>query len=152
MKFTRESEYGLNALVFLARQPAGCVLPLSEIARAAGLPENFLAKTFQKFAHHGVVRSFRGARRGYSLAHEPHTLRLRDLIEAVEGPRVFERCIFWSNHCNGDNPCPLHDGWSRLKPELVAFLEHTTLGDLVARREGTGPGSVRGRRDGEARW
>jgi len=135
VRFTRESEYGLNALMFLARQPAGSVLPLCDIARASGLPENFLAKTFQKFAHHGVVRSFRGARRGYSLAQEAHALRLRDLIEAVEGPRVFERCIFWSNHCDGDNPCPLHDGWSRLKPELVAFLERTTLGDLVARDE-----------------
>jgi Rrf2 family protein len=92
-----------------------------------------------------VVRSFRGARRGYSLAREPRTFRLRDLIETVEGPGVFERCIFWSNRCNGDNPCSLHEGWSRLKPDLVRYLEHTTLADLAGRAASGRPlGGVKG--------
>jgi len=135
MRFTRESEYGLNALLFLTGQPADEVLPLSEIARASGLPQNFLAKIFQKLAHHGVVRSFRGARRGYCLAREPSTIRVRELVEAIEGPGVFERCIFWSARCDSGDPCPLHDGWMRVSADLVRFLEETTLEDL-ARRDG----------------
>lgn len=134
MRFTRESEYGLHALVFLARQPYDKVLPLSEIARSSGLPANFLAKIFQKFAHHGVVRSFRGARRGYCLAREPGAIRIRELLEAIEGPGVFEQCIFCRGRCDSDDPCPLHHGWSRVNADLVRFLEATTLEDLARRR------------------
>ena len=135
MRFTRESEYGLSALLFLAGQLPDQVLPLSEIARASELPQNFLAKIFQKLAHHGVVRSFRGARRGYCLAREPGAIRVRELVEAIEGPGVFERCIFWNARCDSGDPCPLHDGWMRVSADLVRFLEETTLEDLT-RRDG----------------
>lgn len=135
MRFTRESEYGLSALLFLAGRLPGEVLPLSEIARASGLPQNFLAKIFQKLAQHGMVRSFRGARRGYCLAHEPGAIRVRALVEAIEGPGVFERCIFWNARCDSGDPCPLHDGWMRVSADLVRFLEETTLQDLARRDE-----------------
>lgn len=135
VRLTRESEYGLSALLFLTGRPADEVLPLSEIARASRLPQNFLAKIFQKLTHHGVVRSFRGARRGYCLARSPGAIRVRELVEAIEGPGVFERCIFWSARCDAGSPCPLHDGWMRASAGLVRFLEETTLEDL-ARRDG----------------
>lgn len=135
MRFTRESEYGLSALLFLAGQLSDRVLPLSEIACASELPQNFLAKIFQKLAHHDVVRSFRGARRGYCLAREPGAINVRELVEAIEGPGVFERCIFWNARCDSGDPCPLHDGWMRVSADLVRFLEETTLADL-ARRDG----------------
>lgn len=142
MKFTRESEYGLNALLFLAQQPPGRVLPLSEIALGSRLPENFLAKIFQKLAHHDVVRSFRGARRGYTLARQPGDITIRELLEAVEGAGVLERCIFSGQRCGDDEPCRLHEGWSRVRPDLVRWLDHTTLEDLarspVARAESGG--------------
>ncbi|MBI3025509.1 MAG: hypothetical protein HYY66_07530, partial [Candidatus Tectomicrobia bacterium] len=57
------------------------------------------------------------------LARAPGAIRVRELVEAIEGPGVFERCIFWSARCDAASPCPLHDGWMRASAGLVRFLE-----------------------------
>jgi Rrf2 family protein len=133
MKLSRESEYGIQGLIHLAQQPKGIVMQLAAIAEAQGLPQSFLAKIFQKFTQYGLVRSFRGATRGYSLNRPASEISLREVLEAIEGPGLFERCIFWSDRCGEDNPCMLHDGWKQIKPKLTAMLEVTTLHDLVRR-------------------
>lgn len=115
----------------MARQPPGTVMPLSDIAAAQGLPQSFLAKIFQKFVQHGIVRSYRGRQRGYALAKPPKEIRLKKVLEAVEGPDLFDRCIFWSNRCADQNPCLLHERWKQIKPQLMRMMERTTLRDLL---------------------
>ena len=130
MKLSSESLYGLKGLLFLAQQPAGSILPLNEIANASGLPRSFLAKIFQKFVQHGLVKSFRGASRGYALARPPKQIKTREVLEAIEGPDVFQRCIFWNDRCSDDNPCPLHEGWGKVRPRFVEMTERVTLAEL----------------------
>ncbi|MBI3990328.1 MAG: Rrf2 family transcriptional regulator [candidate division NC10 bacterium] len=132
MKLSRESEYGLEGLLFLAKQPPGTVMLLGDIAKAQGLPQSFLAKIFQKFVQHGLVRSFRGRRRGYAMAKPPTAIPLKEVLEAVEGPDLFDRCIFWNNRCADTDPCRLHDRWKQIKPQLMRMMERTTLEDLVS--------------------
>ena len=133
MKLSRESEYGIQGLIHLAQQPAGTVMQLAAIADAQALPQSFLAKIFQKFTQYGLVRSFRGATRGYTLGRPADEITLKEVLEAVEGPGFFERCIFWSNRCAEENPCVLHEGWKQIKPTLTAMMEETTVQDLVRR-------------------
>ena len=108
-------------------------MQLAAIAEAQGLPQSFLAKIFQKFTQYGLVRSFRGATRGYTLGRPATEISLREVLEAIEGPGLFERCIFWSNRCAEDIPCVLHEGWKLIKPKLTAMMEVTTLLDLARR-------------------
>src|SRR5262245_41714190 len=117
MRLSKESEYGLKGLVFLAQQPPGTVMLLRDIAAAQGLPQSFLAKIFQKFVQHGLARSYRGKVRGFALAKPPTAVPLKEVLQAVEGPDLFERCIFWNEHCGGDDPCPLHGAWGQVKPQ-----------------------------------
>lgn len=131
MKLSRESEYGLEALSVLARQPQGKVMLLREIAESGRLPEGFLAKVFQKLTRHNLVRSHRGAIRGYALARPPQGIKLKEIFEAVEGPDLFERCIFWSGRCGDQNPCRLHQRWAKIRPQLEAVMEETTLAQVV---------------------
>ena len=91
----------------------------------------FLAKVFQKLTRHNLVRSHRGAIRGYALARPAETIRLREILEAIEGPDLFERCIFWSGRCGDQNPCRLHQRWAKIRPQLEAVMEETTLAQVV---------------------
>src|SRR3990172_9516882 len=115
MKLSRESEYGIQGLIHLAQQPSGTVTQLAGIAEAQGLPQSFLAKIFQKFLQYGLVRSFRGATRGYTLGRPA-----------------------------AENPCVLQEGWKQIKPKVTAMMEVTTLQDLV-RRTATARRHKRGR-------
>lgn len=131
MHLSREGEYGLTAMIYLAQQPPATVLTLNQIAEARDLPAGFLAKTFQKLVRHGLLESFRGRRRGYCLAREASEIKLREMLEAIEGPDLFDRCIFWGRRCGESNPCLLHEGWREIKPHLIQFLETTSLTSLA---------------------
>ena len=134
MKLSRESEYGLEALSVLAEQGEGKVMLLREIAEARHLPADFLAKVFQKLNRHNVVMSHRGATRGYSLARPPERIKLQEVFEAIEGPDLFERCIFWPGRCGEENPCRLHQSWAKIRPQLQAVMEETTLAQVAGRQ------------------
>jgi Rrf2 family protein len=131
VKLNRESAYGIEGLLVLAANP-GEVMLLSDIAARAGIPKSFLAKTMQKLTRHGIVRSFRGAIRGYALARQPHEIKLQDILLAIEGPDLSKRCIFWSQRCSVTNPCPLHRRWKQISQQCIEeLLERTTLFDLM---------------------
>lgn len=131
MRLTKESEYALDGLVFLAAHPRGVAVPLATIARAQRLPASFLAKTFQKLVRHRVLSAGRGPGRGYSLLRDPAALKVRKILEAVEGSDVFERCLFWSGHCSDRAPCPLHQRFRRLRPAIKSTLDGITLADYA---------------------
>lgn len=132
MRLSRASAYGLEALVFLAKQPRGTIRLINEIAGAQGLPQSFLAKIFQKFVRHGLVRSFRGRQRGYALAKSPGEILLREILEATEGPDMFDQCIFWNDRCGIAQSCRLHSRWKETKLQVRRMMERTTLEDLVS--------------------
>ena len=133
MRLKRETEYGLKALTFLAASPPGSIVPLSNIAQSLDLPQSFLAKIFQKFMQYGLVKSHRGKSRGYALSKPPSEFSVRVILESIEGPKLFDRCVFWNEHCGDYDPCPLHDHWKEVKKLLVESLEKETLKDLSLR-------------------
>lgn len=109
---------------------------LEEIAEAGELPPRFLAQIFQRLRRHDLVRSHRGAVRGYSLTRHPGEVRLGEIFEAIEGPGLFERCLFWPGRCSVKAPCDLHPLWSVLRPRLRQMLQETALADVAAPRAG----------------
>ena len=135
MKFKRESKYGLTGLMYLAQQPPGQAIGLREIASNAGLPQGFLAKIFPKFVQHGLVKVYRGSTRGYCLSKSPEEIRLREILEAIEGPQVTSQCFFWGSECDVTNPCPVHCEWREIRPWIGQILERTTLKDLIVKAQ-----------------
>jgi Rrf2 family protein len=131
VKLTRESEYALRGLVRLASYPPGALVSHSEIAEAEQLPPAFLAKIFQKLARHGVLLVERGRGSGYTLRASPEATRVRDVLEAVEGPQALDRCLLWGRHCSETAPCPLHHRLKPLRARLDEVLSETTLADFA---------------------
>ncbi len=127
MRLLRETEYALRALCHLAKLPEGAVVPASQLAKACGLPREFLGKTLRRLVRVGLVRSFRGRSRGYALGRPPSEISVREVLEAVEGPDYFRRCVFWDARCSDDRPCPLHQVWAGVRPQLLEALGRLTL-------------------------
>jgi Rrf2 family protein len=132
MKLTQESEYGIEGLKVLARQPAGKIMLLRAIAALGALPERFLAKIFQKLSRHNIVRSHRGVVRGYSLARPASCINLREILEAVEGRHLLDQCLFWSSRCDPQHLCSLHQQWITIRPRVQEILEATTLQQIAS--------------------
>ena len=132
MRLSRETEYALQGLAFLARQGDGAVVQLADIAAAQNIPAAFLSKIFQKLARHGLIRSYRGSRRGYSLGRAASQINVGQILCATEGPDLFKHCAFGHHACSGDeDPCVLHGVWRKATDLLQEEVERFSLGDLA---------------------
>src|SRR5512138_237162 len=108
MELTRKGEYAIRGIVYLAQQPPGKIALISEIAEATDVPQTFLAKIFQSFAKLGLVQSFRGTGGGFLLGRSPSQITLRQVVEAVEGPIMPNRCLIAEGTCDRSARCLVH--------------------------------------------
>jgi Rrf2 family protein len=131
MRIGRESAYAIEGLLALSGQPTGTLMLLRDIATARELPHSFLAKIFQKLARNGIVISSKGAVRGYALARASTEIKVREIITAVEGRDVLQRCILWGDRCPKDKRCALHTRWKRAERIVGDLMDRTTLADLA---------------------
>lgn len=134
MKLGKESRYAIEGLVILANKPVGTIMQLQDIAEAAEVPPNFLAKIFQKLHRGNILMSSRGAVRGYALARRPTAIKMKDVFVAVEGRDVFDRCLFWRDPCADLSPCPMHFEWKRVRRAIAGLMQRTSLADLAKKK------------------
>ena len=97
MHITLEADYAVRIVEMLSksdrRQEA------RTIAEETQVPLRFCLKILRNLVAAGLVKSFKGAKGGYQLADQPCNITLRQVIEAVEGPYCFSRCL------DGEFPC-----------------------------------------------
>lgn len=134
MELTRKGEYAIRGIIHLAQLPPGKVALISEIAEATGVPQTFLAKILQNFAKIGIVQSFRGAGGGFMLGRSASKITLREVVEAVEGPIVPNRCLIGSGTCERDSTCGVHPVWRQVQRNVVEILDGVTIEELAARK------------------
>ena len=130
MKLSRESRYAVQGLSYLAHQPTGTVVDVAKVAQETDLPAAFLAKIFRKLTLYGVLTSHSG--RGYELTRIATKISAAQILEAIEGPDLFERCVFWTDTCSDDHPCPFHPAWKDIRPQITDAMHATTLSDLAS--------------------
>lgn len=88
MKLSKRTEYGIRALVEMARREDRPTewLQISHIARKTKIPEKFLEQILLSLRNQGFLRSRRGVDGGYALNRRPKDISLSALIESLEGP------------------------------------------------------------------
>jgi Rrf2 family protein len=84
MLLTHEVCYGLVAVKCLAETSRKSVsLSARELAGLFGISEKALAKTLQHLVKAGLLKSRPGVNGGYSLAHDPESLTVLDVVSAI---------------------------------------------------------------------
>jgi Rrf2 family protein len=135
MQITRAGEYGVMGLMHLARRLPGQRTMIDEVSRQEKIPRSFLAKIFQSLVKAGLVRSMRGAGGGFALAKSPADIPVLDIIEAVEGRIVFQRCKMDRPDCEHQGGCALCGLFERAQDGIKEALTRTTLADLIQQQE-----------------
>jgi Rrf2 family protein len=135
MELTRKGEYAIRGIIYLAQQPPGKISLISEIAEAVAAPQTFLAKIFQNFAKQGIVNSYRGTGGGFTLGRPSSRITLREVVEAVEGPIVPNRCLIGRGGCEKDDECQVHPVWRKVQGQVISILEGVTIEELAKKKE-----------------
>jgi len=132
MELTKAGDYGIFGVIYLAKQPKGKIVSLAEVAKAENLPEKFLAKIFQNLTRSGLIISHRGARGGFSLARPADQITVKELLESIQGPIHFTRCLSLLGECEREEICELRKIWKKAQDYLLKLLTQNTLADLVS--------------------
>jgi Rrf2 family protein len=128
--FSRKSDYGLRALIYLAERRQGGPVTLNEIAERLMIPKAFLSKILQQLAKKGVVRSLKGPSGGFVLAVEPKEISMKDIVVEIDGPlRVFE-CFATEADCALYGDCLMRDVFNQVEDEVARVLSKYSLADF----------------------
>jgi len=132
MQITRQADYAVRAVLYLARLGQEDRAATSQVAQEQHIPPSFLAKIISQLSIAGLLHTSRGARGGVMLAREPKDITLLEVIEAIDGPIMINECVGDTGSCSFDEECPLRPVWSEAQNELVARLRNTNFAQLVA--------------------
>ena len=137
MQITRQADYALRAVLYLARRYEKTTerAPTSQIAEDQEIPPSFLAKIISQLSIAGLINTSRGARGGVKLARSPEEISLLDVVEAIDGPINLNECVADPDACAFGDNCPIHEIFSDARQELVRKLSASTFDKMLDREQ-----------------
>jgi Rrf2 family protein len=130
MQITRQADYAVRAVVYLAQLGPNQKASTSQIAEEKDIPLSFLAKIIAQLSVAGLLQTMRGARGGVTLARAPEEISLLEVVEAIDGPIMLNECVNGSFECS-QTDCPMHTIWLEAQEDLVNRLKTTDFGQFV---------------------
>lgn len=132
MLLTRASEYAMLTLVLIAKQdaPEG----VDTLSKRLNISRSFLAKILQSLAREGILKSFKGAKGGFSLNQKIEDISIRNVIEIVEKkPIIIFDCSQDINKCPTDKGayCTIWPFLFKFQRKIDDFLNEMTLKDIL---------------------
>lgn len=127
---SRTAEHAVRAILHLAVNGPDPVKS-ANIASELGAPANYMSKTLHALAGAGIVESRRGPSGGFTLAADPESLTLADIIEVVDDPAPKDACLVSSARCSDRTPCHLHAPWKTVSNRVWRPLRETSVADLL---------------------
>lgn len=135
MLLSKSCIYAIRASIYLAVNRRRTLIPIKEVADTLSISFHFLTKILQILKQENIIDSVKGPNGGVGLLRQPHEISLYDIIIAVDGDAIFEKCILGLPGCSDDNPCPMHHIWRHSKADLTHNIQNETLNALAEKIE-----------------
>lgn len=132
MELNTKARYAVMAMADLAKQGDGATVPLSAVAERQHLSLAYLEQIFVRLRRAGLVESARGRSGGYTLGRPAQSIRIAEIMKAVEEETRMTRCFDSSVGCLGEEErCLTHGLWHALGAHIAAFLSNVTLQEVL---------------------
>lgn len=127
MKLTKQTDFALRTLMYLAKNGEERRLFAQEISAAYDMPINHLTKIIHKLSQLGYINTFRGRNGGIELGRTPSDISIRQVIEDFEPNLSPADCA----HCVLMQQCELKAHLSVASEAFLASLGEKSLADMV---------------------
>jgi Rrf2 family protein len=131
MRLSTRSRYGVRLMLALGINEKKAPIFLKDIARAEEISEKYLSQIIIPLKAKGLVNTFRGAHGGYMLSRPASEIRLKEIIEPLEGDLSLVDCVKNPEVCDRSTACVTRDVWNDMSSLLSEFLDSFTLEDLI---------------------
>lgn len=129
--FSRQCEYALQALLYLALKPDGQMTSIKELTKKLDIPYHFLAKILQDLAHKGLLNSLKGPTGGFALGMPAKDITLFHVVEAVDGVGFTNSCVLGFAECSAKSPCAVHEKWAGLREGVYGMLVGKNIAQMA---------------------
>ena len=136
----RKTYYGLQALLFLARNVDSSSVAINSIAQSLEISRKFLEKILVELGSEGLVSSKKGRSGGYFISKKLNNISLADVVRILEGPiallpcashRFYEPC----KECKSPDQCSLQDALVNVRNSTVHSLKSIKISDILLKEE-----------------
>lgn len=129
MRISTRGRYALRTMVDLTLHGKNGPVLRHDIAARQEISADYVAQLVRQLREAGLVTGVKGPGGGYILARDAATIRVGDVIRAVEGPIAVAPCCAAENDCPFDREdnCVTHRFWHKLTVMLEDFMDSTTL-------------------------
>ncbi len=131
MQITRQADYAMRAVLYLAELGPDHRASTSRIAEEKKIPPSFLAKIVSQLSVAGLLQTFRGAKGGVSLARSSEEISFLEVVEAIDGPILLNECIIDPSSCSFGETCMLRPVFCEAQSELVNRLDSMTFANAL---------------------
>jgi Rrf2 family protein len=122
--FSEKVNYGLLALIELAKNYYKGHIQIKDIANSQNIPKSYLEQLLVLLKNSELVESKRGAQGGYKLKIAPKNIKVIDLIKA------FERPINFVDYSKISETLQVY--WKEIETKFIKLFDDT-LEDLINR-------------------
>ena len=131
LRFTKQIDYGLMAMQYVAEHQGDAQVSVRRIADEFRSPVELLAKVLQRLAKGGLMVAQSGPRGGYRLALSPSAVTVGQVIQVLEGPLAIVSCMADHSDCAQASRCTLRKPARKLQAAITNLLYTTTLAELT---------------------
>jgi Rrf2 family protein len=127
MQISKKSQYGLRAMVYLAKNfQKGKLIPLKDVSKAEAIPFDFLEKIFSSLEKAKLIKSKNGIGGGHILAKNPAKITVRDIVNPLEDTTSVD-CRF----CGKSRKCASKNVWGMVDLAIDKTLKSIKLSSLI---------------------
>lgn len=130
-RINRRTDYSVRVMLCLAKRNFGSRLPTQLIQNEMRIPHAFLQRIIADLSKANLIQTYPGPNGGVQLARPAHTINLRHIWEAIEGPLLISECIEKPQDCPLNAGCPVRSHWGRLQCMIVRELDSVCLDQLA---------------------
>lgn len=132
MRMSAKAEYAVRAMTQLAAAGPGSLVKTEDLAKAQGIPPQFLVDILSDLRADRLVRSHRGRDGGYELGRPAADISIADVLRCIDGPLASVRDIPLGDLDYTGPTTALADVWRALRASMRSVLEQTSLADVAA--------------------
>lgn len=129
---TREADYALRTIIFLAKNQDCSFCPTSEICEQMSIPYRFLRKISRSLVDSELVKAQRGKQGGLALAKKPENITLLDILKIFD-PRTLSvnLCSKDPDLCQRHEICEAHNYFLKLQKKLENEFASVRISDFI---------------------
>lgn len=128
MKLSTKSRYALRSMINIAMSNKDTPTSIAEVSNSEEISERYLELIFAKLKKEKLMDSSRGSKGGYSLARDPSTITVQDVVSIMENSSTIV-----GNQDQSDSMKRMLSKqiWSPIDDNLHYLLSNITLSDLI---------------------